>query len=429
MNANPAGADSTTRSIRSWCLYDVANSAFATTIMAAVLPQYFSSVAAVGLDADPERARVLATSLWGRANTVTMLLTALAAPFLGALADRLGLRKRVLATLAFFGCALSLALVSVGEGDWRRAVGLYVLASFAWSGSLVAYDALLPHVAPRQRMDQISARGFALGYLGGGVLLALQLLVISRPGLIGISDPSIAVRLSFVSVGLWWALFTLPLLRDVHETRGIRESSGAVLRGTLSQLRTTLRELRLHRRAFWFLLAFWLYNDGIGTITRMGVVFGAELNIGRSTLIGAILAVQILGFPFSLAFGAMAKRIGARNAILIGIAGYCALCVFALFLTTALHFWILAVGVSMFQGGTQALSRSMFASMIPHERSGEFFGFYNLSSKFAGILGTSMIALAGPLLGSSRYGVLALIVLFASGAYLLARLPVEPQRM
>jgi UMF1 family MFS transporter len=260
--------------------------------------------------------------------------------------------------------------------------------------------------------------------LGGGILLALQLALIVKPSLIGLSDSSVAVRLSFVSVGVWWALFTLPLLRDVREARAPRESVGAVLRGTFAQLRRTLAELRLHRQAFGFLLAFWLYNDGIGTFTRMGVVFGAELNIGRSTLIGAILAVQILGFPFSLAFGALARRLGAKRAILVGIAGYCLLCLFALFLRTALHFWILAVGVSMFQGGTQAISRSLFASMIPHQRSGEFFGFYNLSSKFAGILGTSMVAVAGPLFGSSRYGVLALLILFVAGAMLLLRLPV-----
>lgn len=415
------------RAVRAWCLYDVANSAFATTVMAAVLPVYFSAVAGQGLDPDPERARVLASSIWGRANTITMLLTALSAPFLGAIADQLGVRKRVLATLAFLGCLFTAGLSLIGEGDWRAAAILYVLASLGWSGSLVAYDALLPHVASPRRMDAISARGFAWGYLGGGLLLALQLAAILRPGAFGLADANVASRLAFLSVAIWWAVFTIPLLREIREIRSPARSS-EVFRGSLRQLVRTFGELRKHRDAFLFLLAFWIYNDGIGTITRMGAIFGAELNIDRSTLIGAILAVQILGFPFALAFGWLARRIGAKQSILVGICGYCLLCVYALFLRSALHFWILAIGVSMFQGGTQAISRSLFASMIPHERSGEFFGFYNLSSKFAGIVGTSMMATLGPLLGSSRYGVLALIVLFAGGAALLTRVRV-PQRI
>lgn len=410
------------RSVRAWCLYDVANSAFATTVMAAVLPEFFSSVAASGLDPDPERARVLATSLWGRANTVTMLVTALSAPFIGALADRLNRRKQFLALLAFTGAILTAGLVVVGEGDWKLAATLYVLASFAWSASLVNYDGLLPHVAAPDRLDAISAKGFAWGYLGGGILLAVQAVAISKPSLFGLADATQAVRLSFVSVGVWWILFTIPLLRDVKES-GEPQSGGGLqaLADTARRLVRTFAELRSHRQAFLFLLAFWLYNDGIGTITRMGVIVGAELQIGRSTLIGALLAVQFLGFPFTLGFGALARRIGPKPAIFVGLVGYMALCVFALFLDTARDFWILAVGVSMFQGGTQAMSRSFFASMIPFERSGEFFGFFNLSSKFAGILGTLLLSTVGPMFGSSRYGVLGLVVLFALGAGLLAR--------
>jgi len=411
------------KSIRSWCLYDVANSAFATTVMAAVLPEYFSSVAGSGLDIDPDRARVLATGLWARANTITMLLTAIGAPLLGALADRLGRRKQFLATLAFTGAVLTGCMVLIGQGDAKLAFGLYIVASFAWSGSLVTYDGLLPHVVSPSRFDSVSARGFAWGYLGGGLLLALQLVAIQKPEFVGLPDAGAAVRLSFVTVGIWWAGFTIPLLRNVHEERDQAEivSAGLVLRQTLARLWQTFHELRLHRQAFVFLLAFWLYNDGIGTITRMGVIFGAELNIPRTTLIGALLAVQFLGFPFSIGFGWLSRKIGPRRSILIGIGGYVCICIFAFFLQTARDFWILAIAVSMFQGGTQAISRSYFASMIPQERSGEFFGFYNLSSKFAGLIGTAMIGVIGPLLGSSRYGILALIVLFVVGALLLLR--------
>ncbi len=413
--------------VRAWCLYDVANSAFTTTVVAAVLPEFFSSVAGAGLDTDPTQAKVLATSLWARANYVVMILTALSAPLVGAFVDVRGRPGRMLAALAFAGAALTGALVGVGAGDWQLALGLYITASVAWSASLVVYDGLLPAVASRHELDGISARGFAWGYLGGGLLLALQLVIISFPARFGLPNAEWATRLCFVSVGIWWAAFSVPLIRHAPRTTTVAPSVRQASRLAMARLGQTLRDLRQHRDAFRFLIAFWLYNDGIGTIVRMAVILGAEIGIGRGHLIGAILLVQILGFPFSLLFGRLARSIGARNAIFLGVAGYLLLCGLGFAMQTAAHFWMLAAGVSMFQGGTQALSRSLFASLIPHDRSGEFFGFYNLSGKFAGLLGTATFALAGPWLGSSRYGVLGLVVLFLAGAAVLATVRIPDQ--
>jgi len=296
----------------------------------------------------------------------------------------------------------------------------------AWSGSLVVYDGLLPHVARPGDADRVSSRGFAWGYLGGGLLLAAQFGLILSADKLGISSLT-ATRIAFVSVAVWWAAFTLPLLRHVTEPAGA--TGGTTLAGALCQLAGTLRELRRHRAAWMFLIAFWLYNDGISTIVRMAVIFGAELGLGQGTLMGALLLVQVLGFPFSLVFGRLAQRIGTRPAIYVGLAGYTLLCGFAYFLETDRDFWLLAVGVSMFQGGTQALSRSFFSSMIPAERSGEFFGFYNLGSKFSGLIGSAMFAAAGPWFGSSRYGVLALVILFVAGGAVLSRVrPPVPVR-
>lgn len=414
------------RQVRAWCLYDVANSAFTTTIVAAVLPRFFSAVAGADLDQDPERARVLATGVWGQVTVVTMVLNAIAAPLLGTWADAGGGYKRLMSRLVVVGALATAALVLVGRGDWLLASTLFVVGNLAWSGSLVLYDGLLPHVAAPGEADRVSARGFAWGYLGGGLLLAAQLGLILSADRLGISSLA-ATRIAFVSVAVWWLAFTVPLLRHVREPRVA--AGGASLAETVARLRATLSALRAHRAAWLFLIAFWLYNDGISTIVRMAVIFGAELGLGQGTLMGALLLVQVLGFPFSLAFGRMAGRIGTRPAIYVGLAGYTLLCVFAFFLQTGLHFWLLAVGVSMFQGGTQALSRSLFSSMIPAERSGEFFGFYNLGSKFSGLIGSAMFAAAGPWFGSSRYGVLALIVLFVAGGVVLSRVrPEVPTR-
>ena len=272
-------------------------------------------------------------------------------------------------------------------------------------------------------MDALSARGYALGYLGGGLLLALQILAIQNPGWFGLPSTEVATRVGFVTVGIWWLAFTIPLMRHVPEGAADRGLVPGIrlVGASFRRLAETFRHLRAHTEAMKFLVAFWFYNDGIGTIVVMATAFGAEIGIGRGHLIGAILAVQFIGFPFSILFGRLAGRIGARNGILVGLCGYLIICISAWFVNSAADFWALAVAVAMVQGGCQALSRSLFASMIPAERSGEFFGFYDVSSKFAGVIGPFILARVAEAAGTSRAGVFALIVLFLVGILILTR--------
>ncbi len=409
----------------SWCLYDWANSAFATTIMAAVLPSFYSSVAGIHLS------KTQASSYWGYTNTVAMLIVAALAPILGAMADHGGKKKVFLAGFAILGMASSSALYGVGRGDWLLASVLYVLGMVGFSAGNNFYDSLLPHIARQEEIDRISSYGYALGYLGGGLLLALNLGVILKPEILGLPDAEEAARWSFVAVAIWWALFSIPLFRYVPEPpiRTLPGESPHPIRASLKRLSLTFHNLRQHREAFKFLVAFWLYNDGIGTIISMAVIFGAEIHIAQEHLIGAILAVQFIGIPCSIFFGTLAGRIGARAAILLGLGVYTGIAVGGYFIQTAVHFWLLAVFVGMVQGGTQALSRSLFGSLIPKDRSAEFFSFYDVSSKFAGILGPFLFGLVGQLTGSSRLSVAALVFFFLGGAAVLLRVHIPKKRV
>ncbi len=396
-------------------MYDWANSAFATTIMAAVLPAFYSAVAAVTLG------KTIASSYWGYTNTIAMFIVAVLAPILGAMADHGRARKKYLGVFASFGILFTGLLVLVSSGDWLMASIFYIVGRIGFAGGNIFYDALLPHVAGEDRIDQVSAYGYAFGYLGGGLLLALNLAAIMKPAVFGIPDKAWASRLSFLSVAVWWAVFSIPIFKNVGEPPGRRiegESRNPVKAG-LQRLKLTFREIRQFREAFKFLIAFWLYNDGIGTIIVMAVIFGAEVGIGQSTLIGAILAVQFIGFPFTILYGQLPKRLGTKNSILVGLIIYTGIAISGYFLRTGLHFWILAILVAMVQGGTQALSRSLFGSMIPRFRTAEFFGFYDVSSKFSGILGPLLFGIVGQLTGSSRLSIISLIVFFVGGGLLL----------
>jgi len=407
--------------VRAWCLYDWANSAFATTVMAAVFPVYYGAVAARGLEP------ATATSYWGYTNTVGMIFTALVAPALGAMADHSGLRKRFLFIFAGLGILFTAAMITIGTGEWKKASVLYVLALFGWSAANIFYDSLLPHVAGPGRIDRVSSRGYALGYLGGGILLALNIVII-QPGLVGlerfpgIPDAQSASRLSFFSAALWWAFFSIPLFRHVEEppvATAAGESGNPFLAG-FQRIGRTLRDIRRYRELFKFLVAFWLYNDGITSIIIMAAIFGQEIGIGQEHLVGAILMVQFVGIPFTILFGRIAGRLGAKRSLYITLFAYCLIAIGGYFVQEALHFWLLALAVAAVQGGSQALSRSLFGRMAPRAKTAEFFGFYDVSSKFAGIVGPFLFATVGLLSGSSRNGILVLIVLFLAGGVLLS---------
>ena len=408
------------RTINAWCMYDWANSAFATTIMAALLPPYFSGVAASSLP------RAQASSIWGYAVSISMLIVALMGPVLGAIADQTGSKKRFLFGFLTLALLFTGLLVLVREGDWLKAVVFYVLASIGNAAANIFYDSLLPHVARPEDIDQVSTKGYALGYLGGGVLLLVNLAWFLRPEWFGFADGNAAVRASFLSVVAWWAIFSVPLFRRVPEpvATASQDRINAVKAG-LGRVINTFREVRHYRELFKFLVAFWLYADGIGTIIKMATIYGAELGIGLSDLAGALLLTQVIGVPMTFAFGRLAKRLGTKPSIYLSLGVYAAITIAAYFMTEPWHFWVLAGAVGTVQGGAQALSRSLFGAMTPRARSAEFYGFFDISSKFAGITGPLLMGLMAGLLGTSRWAIISLVIFFVAGGLLLGRVDTE----
>jgi MFS transporter, UMF1 family len=419
--------------LRAWAMYDWANSAMACTIVTAVFPVYYGSVACAGMT--QERATQW-FSLW---TTVAMVLIALISPLLGTIADFNGQKKRMLGAFVGLGVASVAAMFFVYKGDWALASILFILANIGANGSYVFYDALLPHIARDDEVDKVSTAGYALGYIGGGTLLALNLAWILKPewfGLPAVKDLSaqgtLPSRLAFLSVAVWWLIFSIPLFRCVPEPPafGGGGAGGLPVRAAIYRLIETGRSLRLYREALVMLVAFLIYNDGIGTIMRMATRYGDELGIEQGVMIASIVLVQFVGIPFAFLFGTLAGRIGAKRSIGLGLVGYTAICIFGYFMKTNTHFVVLAVLVGMVQGGTQALSRSLFASLIPREKSGEFFGFFGVAEKFAGIFGPAVFGLINLLSGSSRGSILSVIAFFVAGGFLLAQVDVaQGQRL
>ena len=404
--------------VRAWAMYDWANSAFTTTIITAIFPVYFTSVA--GADLPPGEA----TRLLARTTTIALATSALLAPFLGALADYAPLKKRLLGVFTAIGCVASGCLTLVHGGDWLMAAVLFGVGNVGFTASLTFYDSLLPHIAGPDEMDRVSTAGYGLGYLGGGLLLALNVAWILSPATFGLRDAGQASRLSFFSVAVWWSLFSIPLFRGVREPRidvGARtRTSWALVRESFAGLLSTLRDLRRYRHALLFLLAFVIYSDGIGTIIRMATSYGTELGLSQGALITAILLVQFAGIPFAFLFGLLAGRIGAKTSIFITLAVYTLISVMGYYMKTERDFYVLALMVAMVQGGSQALGRSLFASMIPKERSSEFFGFFSIFEKFGAIAGPAVFEVASRTTGSSRNAILSVTVFFVAGAVVLA---------
>ncbi|MFA9409236.1 MAG: MFS transporter [Candidatus Dadabacteria bacterium] len=398
--------------ILSWCMYDWAYSAFATTVMATILPIYYSRVAGATLPGNT------ATAYWGYTAAAALLITALLAPIMGAVADYSGSKKKLLMTFAGIGIFATALLYFVTTGDWLMASIFFIVGNIGFATSEVFYNSLLPEVAGPENIDQVSTKGYALGYLGGGILLGINVLMIEF-----MSDTMLATRLSFVTVSIWWAVFTIPIIRNVKEPKaeGNKVKYNNPLSGGFKRLAVTFKELKNYRQLLLFLIAFWIYNDGIGTIIKMATIYGAEIGIDQTTLIGALLMTQFVGIPFAFAFGRLAKYIGTKNSIMIGLFVYTIISIGGYFMQTALHFWILAFLVGTVQGGTQALSRSLFGSMLPKSKTGEFYGFYGMSSKFAGIIGPLVFAVVTQITGTSRLSILSLIMFFIIGAFLLNR--------
>jgi UMF1 family MFS transporter len=412
--------------LRAWAMFDWATSAVQTTVMVAVFPIYFVKVAGAGL---PEGG---ATQRLATVNSVALVVIALLSPVLGAVSDYSAAKKRFTAGFMVLGAVGTAALWTVHTGDLERASWLFVVVLVGAAGSFVFYESLLPHIAGPHEIDRVSTAGYALGYVGGGLLLALNLAWIQKPEWFGLpagpglseAQATLPARLAFVSVAIWWIAFSLPLFRTVPEPPARIEADERrgenPVRVAFVRLFETFRELRGYRQAFLMLLAFLIYNDGIQTIIKMATAYGTEIGIGQSALIGAILVVQFVGIPCSFLFGMVAGRIGAKRALFLGLLAYTAISVLGYFMRTATHFYLLAGLVGMVQGGTQALSRSLFASMIPPHKSGEFFGFFSIFEKFAGIFGPLIFAGTIAATGSSRNAILSIIGFFAVGAAILA---------
>jgi UMF1 family MFS transporter len=403
-----------TKPVISWSLYDWANSAFATTVMAGFFPVFFKSYWSAGTDVTASSFRL------GLGNSIAGIAIMILAPLLGAIADKGGARKKFLLFFTVMGVAMTAGLYFVQKGAWETAVLLYVAASVGFNGGTIFYDALIVAVAPRDKLDVVSALGFALGYLGGGLLFALNVAMTLWPHAFGLNDAAQAVQVSFVMVAVWWAVFSLPVMMFVEEPQATtNHRTLQVIKDGLHQVWETFHEIRRLRMIFMFLIAYWCYIDAVDTIIRMAVDYGLSLGFEAQNLIVALLITQVVGFPAALLFGKLGERFGAKTGIFIAIVFYIVVTLWAMRMDQVVEFYILAAAIGLVQGGIQSLSRSLYASMIPADKSGEFFGFYNMLGKFATVLGPVLMGAVGVITGSPRLSLLAVVALFVIGAALL----------
>ena len=408
------------RLVNAWAMYDWANSAFAVVILTAIFPVYYRALA-MDAGAAPETA----TAYWAYTTSLSLLLVAVIGPAAGAAADLLGAKKRFLAVALWLGALGTASLAFVSTSEYRLASLLFAFANLGFAGGNIFYEALLPQVARANDLDRVSARGYALGYLGGGLLLVINALWLYRPDWFWMADRAVALRACFISVAGWWLIFAVPLFRTVVEpmVRG-RPPMYLAFADSLARLLQTFRQIRRYRELTLFLASFWLYNDGIGTIIKLAAAYGDEIGVDHNDMLGALILTQFIGFPCSIGFGALAHRWGAKRTIFAGLAVYAAISVAGFFIRSTADFYALAIMVGVVQGGTQALSRSLFAAMVPRTHSAEFFGFFSTGEKVAGIIGPAIFGLVGQLTGSSRWGIVSITLLFAAGALLLRRVDV-----
>jgi UMF1 family MFS transporter len=410
--------------IWSWLLYDWANSAFATTVMAGFFPLFFKKYWSYGVDPQTSTLQL------GLANSIAALLLAFVAPILGTLADQGGRKKLFLFIFTAIGIAATAGLFVVSQGDWWSAAVLFTIASIGFTGACNFYDSLLPVAAGRASLDVVSGVGYAMGYLGGGLLLVLNTLMYLKPELFGLNSGADGILWSFLSVGIWWAFFSIPLFVFVPEPRGDHPGFWDSVQSSWVQLRRTAANIKQYKNAALFLVAYFFYIDGVSTIMKMAVDYGMALGFDPGALIKALLLVQFVGFPAAIAFGYLGQRFGPKLGIFIGIGVYGFVTFYSTRMTSSEEFYLLALCIGLAQGGVQALSRSFFAAQIPADQSGEFFGFFNLIGKFSSILGPTLMGLAAWLGGDSRNSVLSLLLLFGVGAALLVFVkPTSPAKV
>jgi len=408
------------RAVWSWAFYDWANSAYSTTVMAGFFPLFFKEYWA-----DPHNPSQ-STFYLGMANSIASMVVAALAPLLGSVADQGSAKKKFLTFFAFLGVIMTGGLWMVAQGNWQMAVLFYVIATIGFASGNVFYDAMLPGMASEERVDAVSSLGFGLGYLGGGLLFLVNVFMYLKPELFGIPDGATAIKLSFLSVAVWWAVFTIPLILFVPEPKNYEtiDFNNAIRMGWV-QLVKTFKEIRNMKVVGTFLLAYWFYIDGVDTIIKMAVDYGMSLNFPGESLIIALLIVQFVAFPAALIYGWLASKIGAKTGIMVGITAYSFITLLGYFMTEAWHFYVLAMLIGLFMGGIQALSRSLYTRIIPPDKSAEFFGFYNMLGKFAAIIGPALMGTIALVTGSARLSILSILLLFILGAFFLNKVDVK----
>jgi UMF1 family MFS transporter len=402
-----------------WAFYDWANSAFACTVMAGFFPVFFKQFWNAGVPATESTFRL------GLTSGIASLMVAFMAPVLGAIADRSSSRLRLLLAFTALGSVATLGLALVPQGQWELAALLFLVASLGFWAGIVFNDSLLMHVAEPREFDLVSGFGYALGYLGGGLLFALNVVMTQRPEWFGLADATAAVRWSFVSVGVWWLLFALPCVLLVQERAGAAVPRGRIgwfeaTRQGFGELARTFRDIRRYRPLLWFLAAYILYIDGVNTVIKMAVDYGLSLGFDQSHLVKALLLTQFVAFPAALAFGWLGSKIGARNGIFIALAVYVAATCYAYVLEDVRDFYLMAFVVGLVQGGIQSLSRSYYGRLVPQDKSSEFFGFYNMMGKASAIIGPTLVGITAAVTGDSRLSILSILLLFIAGGTLLA---------
>ncbi len=405
----------TNRKVIAWALYDWANSAFALSVLAVLFPIFLGSYWSVGDTGASVTARL------GFITAAAALIVSLASPVLGAIADSGGYRKRFLIVLALTGAGMTAALALPGEGSWPWALALYLVASIGFYGSTVFYDSLLVDVAEPENYDFVSTLGYSLGYLGGALLLALHVWMLKSPATFGMSDSSEVIKFAFISVGAWWAIFLIPLLILVPEKRKIALTSRHIVKAAFRELASTISHVRQYRNIVNFLIAYWLYIGGVFTVISMAANYGQRLGFDDSDLVLAFMITNLAGFPATILYGLLGQKFGARFGIYLGLAIYVLVSSWAVFMTDIRQFYVMAIIVGCIQGGVQGLSRSYYASLIPKDQPGEFFGFYNMMTKFSHVIGPTVVGISALMSNTPGIVLVVLLPLFIVGGLLLTR--------
>lgn len=400
----------------SWCFYDWANSAYSMIITATILPIYFKMVAGNGGMSSAD-----STAYWGYTISISTLIVSILAPVLGTIADYKGNKKKFFKFFVFLAIIATISLIFVPANKPILLLFNYGFTVLGFAGANIFYDSFLVDITEKERMDKVSSMGFGLGYIGSTIpfIIALAIVMLSQMNIIKI-EVAAASKIAFLITAIWWAIFTIPLIKNVNQRYYIEKEPKAI-RASFKRLGNTFKEIRKHRVIFLFLIAYFFYIDGVDTIIGMATSYGTDLGISMTSLLIILLLTQFVAFPFTIIYGRAAEKIGAKKMLYVGIVTYTIICIYAYFLKTTLDFWILAMAVGSAQGGIQAISRSYFAKLVPKEKSNEFFGFYNIFGKFAAIVGPFLVAVITQITGDSRNGVLSLIVLFIIGATILIK--------